>query len=288
GYWGGSDHAVFCDPTIGVPSVMIGHADVFHHSSYDTPDKCDPTELKRVMAAASMATWVISNATDQWAVKIASAVHRKWLNRLHKRTTQSMDWLINDSESEDFSKRAGYIHRKILDYSRVIANVEKKALEEVKKLCQGNHQGNQSCQFINRLSRSTVKHLKLDNRSLTDFYRLLCQRKKIAAPKPALTSREKHAQSIIPKRLRRGPLPYRFLQHQLGDDYEWYLKNQDKIGEAGRNKSYEVLNLSDGTHNALFIRDVISVEFGEADIEYVLHLLEDLKKLGVIDLKNAP
>jgi aminopeptidase-like protein len=284
GYWGGSDHAVFCDPTIGVPSVMIGHADVFHHSSYDTPDKCDPTELKRVMAATSMATWVIANATDQWAVKIASAVHRKWLNQLHKRTAQSMDWLSDDSESEDFSKRAGSIHRKTLDYSRVIANVEKKALEEVKKLCQGS----QSCQFINRLSQSTANHSKLDNRSLTDFYQLLCKRKKIAAPKPALTPREKYAQSIIPKRLQRGPLPFRFLQHQLGDDYEWYTKNQDKIGEGGRNKSYEVLNLSDGTHNALFIRDVISVEFGEADIEYVLHLLEDLKKLGVIELKNTP
>lgn len=282
GYWGGSDHAVFCDPTIGVPSLMIGHADVFHHSSYDTPDKCDPTELKRVMTAAAMATFVIANADDRWAMKIASSVHREWLNRLHMRTAQSMDWLINDFESRDFSKQARYILRKILDYSRVIADVEKKALEDVKKLCDGNRNG--VCIFINRLSQSTTNHVKSANRSLIDFYRLLCKRKKTASPGPALTPAEKQAQSIIPKRLRRGPLPHRFLQRQLGDDYQWYIKNREKVGGSIRNKLYEVMNLSDGSHNALFIRDVISVEFGETDIEFVLHLLEDLKKLGVIEL----
>lgn len=278
GYWGGSDHAVFCDPTIGVPSVMLGHGDVFHHSSYDTPDKCDPTELKRVMAVTAVAAHAAANADDGVALKIAAAVQQKWLNRLHQRTTQSLKWLLESAEAEDFDKKAGYVLRKVLDYSRVIGDVEKRALIDVKKMCTGK----ESCDFIDRLSNLTTNHIELDNRCLTDFYRQLCRRKKVAAQDAQLTALEKKASSIMPQRLQRGPLPGNFLRQQLGDAAEWYNKNRDKAGRSGGSKMFEILNLCDGTHSALFIRDSISLEFGEADIEFVLHLLADLEKVGVL------
>jgi len=73
------------------------------------------------------------------------------------------------------------------------------------------------------------------------------------------------------------------LRRKLGDDYQWYEKNSGRIGGSMSNKVYEVMNLCNGSHNALFIRDLISVEFGETDIEFVVHLLNDLKKHGVVD-----
>lgn len=278
GYWGGSDHAVFCDPSIGVPSVMLGHGDVFHHSSYDTPDKCDPTELKRVITVTAMAAYAIANADDAYVLKLASAVHRKWLGRLHGRTTQSIKWLVQQASSDDFSKNAPYLFRKILEYSRVIAEIEKRALTDVKKLCQDRENG----RFIDGFSRSTAGHLELENRSLTDFYRVLCRRMKISVPGAKLTILEKKAQSIKPKRLKRGPLDHDFLRLKLGEDNKWYRENRDKVGGSGDSKTYEILNLCDGTKDALFIRDLICVEFGEADSEFVLHLLDDFKRLGVI------
>ncbi len=45
---GGSDHTLFTDPFFGIPSVMFSGEDPFYHSSIDTPDKIDPTRLKRV------------------------------------------------------------------------------------------------------------------------------------------------------------------------------------------------------------------------------------------------
>lgn len=282
GYWSGSDHVVFCDPTIGVPSVMLGHGDVFHHSSYDTPDKCDPTEMKRVMAVTAMAAYVTANADDRWALKIASAAHRKWLDRLHRRTMQSMEWLQNNSRAKDFPKQSAYIFRKILAYSRLIIQVEKRALADIKKMCRGK----ENRRFIDGFSLATAKHVELDNRSLRDFYSLCCKQNKQPVSSPQLTGLEKKAQSIIPKRLKRGPFPFSYFERQLGSDIGWYKKNSDKTGRSRDNKMYEVLNLCDGKRSALMIRDIISLEFGEADVEFVLHLLADLEKTGLITLKK--
>jgi len=70
-YSGGSDHAVFVDPAIGVPCPMlIQWPDRYYHSSLDTPDKCDPRSLG--LAARCAATYAGFLAT-------AGEVERSWL-----------------------------------------------------------------------------------------------------------------------------------------------------------------------------------------------------------------
>ena len=280
GYIGGSDHTVFCDPSVGVPSVMLVHYDVFHHTSMDTPDKCDPTELKRVMTAAAMATYVICYADDEMALKIARVVHKKWLGMLNQQTVKSMNWLNSVSSDPDFSKKAGYVFSKVIRYSKVFPAIEKKALEHVKSLCRNK----ESFELINNLYRLTEKHSKLDSSFLNDFYRSLCKKKNIKYIKPGLSALEKKARLIFPRRLVRGPLPYRALQHQLGENYLWYLKNRDKIGGSLGSKVYELMNLSDGSYDLLFIRDLLSVEFSETDAEFLIHVVEDLQKLKQIEI----
>ena len=55
-YSGGSDHAVFVDPAIGVPCPMlIQWPDRFYHSNHDTPEQCDPQSL--ALAARCAATY---------------------------------------------------------------------------------------------------------------------------------------------------------------------------------------------------------------------------------------
>ncbi|HHY97178.1 MAG TPA: DUF4910 domain-containing protein [Firmicutes bacterium] len=55
GYAGGSDHYILVDPTVGIPTVFLGHwPDRFYHSSMDTIDKTDPEEFRLVgLVAAS-------------------------------------------------------------------------------------------------------------------------------------------------------------------------------------------------------------------------------------------
>jgi aminopeptidase YwaD len=67
GYYQGSDHDLFLG--IGVPSTMFGHdPDWTHHTSEDTPDKTDASELRRVGTLATSAAYWIASATDaQWS-----------------------------------------------------------------------------------------------------------------------------------------------------------------------------------------------------------------------------
>src|SRR5260370_41872859 len=57
-YVQGSDHDVFLG--LGIPSTMLGHdPDWTHHTSEDTIDKTDASELRRVGTLASAAAWWI-------------------------------------------------------------------------------------------------------------------------------------------------------------------------------------------------------------------------------------
>jgi len=58
---GGSDHLITADSYFGVPSVMFGHSDYFHHTSLDTTNVCDPTEMQRVIAIATGVTIVMAS-----------------------------------------------------------------------------------------------------------------------------------------------------------------------------------------------------------------------------------
>ena len=43
---GGSDHALWLDPSVGVPCPMlIQWPDRYYHTDHDTPDRCDPDSL---------------------------------------------------------------------------------------------------------------------------------------------------------------------------------------------------------------------------------------------------
>src|SRR5207249_4974649 len=81
-FGGGSDHAVLVDPAQGVPCpMMIQWPDRFYHSSYDTPDRCDPASL--ALAARSAATYAafLAAAGPREGAWLLEAVRRGALRR---------------------------------------------------------------------------------------------------------------------------------------------------------------------------------------------------------------
>jgi len=74
-YDGGSDHAVFVDPAIGVPCPMlIQWPDRFYHSSHDTPDKTDPGSLALAARCAAVYAGFVAGAGEREAAWIADRV----------------------------------------------------------------------------------------------------------------------------------------------------------------------------------------------------------------------
>jgi Peptidase family M28 len=66
----GSDHYILSDPTVGIPTPMLGQwPDKFYHTSADTPDRVSPDSLGRSGAlAAAYAYWLATagHAEARW------------------------------------------------------------------------------------------------------------------------------------------------------------------------------------------------------------------------------
>jgi hypothetical protein len=107
-YFQGSDHDMFL--ALGVPATMLGHdPDWTHHTSEDTVDKTDASELRRVgVLAAAAAYWIASADAEQWQ-RLAPAVAGERLRA--------------DSERLVKLKRLGY--------ERLIAQLEKQVATDV-------------------------------------------------------------------------------------------------------------------------------------------------------------
>ena len=73
---GGSDHILFIDSYFGIPSLMFGHEDLHYHSSMDTVEYCDSTELKRVIAMALSISYTLSNLDKALIKMFWSLIHQ--------------------------------------------------------------------------------------------------------------------------------------------------------------------------------------------------------------------
>lgn len=95
-YTGGSDHAWFNDAGVGVPALLFTHwPDNFYHSSEDSPDKVDPTEMKRVGLIAFGAMRFLADAggsdVDRLAERVASGGRTRIAQESSRALTQALD-----------------------------------------------------------------------------------------------------------------------------------------------------------------------------------------------------
>lgn len=81
---GGSDHVLFTDSYFGIPSLMFGHADPYYHSSMDTVEYCDSTELKRVIGMGLSISYILSILDDELINELWPIIHQGIYDRLGK------------------------------------------------------------------------------------------------------------------------------------------------------------------------------------------------------------
>ena len=78
---GGSDHILFTDAYFGIPSLMFGHEDTHYHSSMDTVEYCDSTELKRVVSMAMSISYILAIQDKDITEQLWPYIHQGILNR---------------------------------------------------------------------------------------------------------------------------------------------------------------------------------------------------------------
>ena len=83
---GGSDHICFNNPSVAVPGIeLFTWPDQWYHADTDTPDKSDPTQMKRVAFIGAAVGWTAANLTDQVLPALTDAVSSFGYERIAER-----------------------------------------------------------------------------------------------------------------------------------------------------------------------------------------------------------
>ena len=83
---GGSDHIVFNNASVGVPGIeFFTWPDQWYHADTDTPDKGDPTEMRRVAFIGATTAWASAHLTDEMLPDLLNAVSDFGYNRVAER-----------------------------------------------------------------------------------------------------------------------------------------------------------------------------------------------------------
>lgn len=268
-YSGGSDHWMLNDATIGVPALMFGHPDPYHHTIQDVPDNIDATEMKRAMYIALGSVLYIASAESQQAIELDALVAAKAMGALSLDCAEAIAALVDaDNEEQLYQSYKEGMNRLIFAKQR-----ENGAIASVRQLDKKHFAG----EMIDRSLQQLNSHATALEQDVQMTYGLLCGVNKWMTRKIALTADELAAQKMIPQReaVFTGPLEMGYLNEKLGAETSSKIDLGDEI-------IFELCNFIDGKRSVLDVRNAISAEFGPQSLEKVVGFVKTLERAGLV------
>jgi hypothetical protein len=102
---GGSDHVCFNNPSVAIPGIeLFTWPDQWYHADSDTPDKSDPTQMKRIAFIGAAAAWAAANCGDDVLPDLIKAVSAFGYARIGKRELPRALQIVTDAETKDLEK----------------------------------------------------------------------------------------------------------------------------------------------------------------------------------------
>lgn len=263
----------FNENWIGIPSILFNCGpDPFYHSSEDRPDKCDPTQLKRVAflgAAAALYLADLDRGNLTSLIPLVMAEQEEILGADHKKAYQIL------SRSD-----AGSLHRKYQDATNIIRHGLDRHRRVLLSIGSWLHLETDK---QDRLAALVPDETAYVSESLRRYYLALCRELNLQPETPALTALEKELSRHIPERLVGFDMlvDFLFLEHALDDPD---IKSKIKLKRVDPMVTWETLNFCNGKRSVLDIRNAVAAEFApsEISIEEVAEYFRILEKAGVV------
>lgn len=270
-YRGGSDHWMLNDATIGVPALMFGHPDPFHHTIQDAPDKIDPTELKRVLFIAGSITLYMANAEDDDAITLANYVVAKGLGRL----AADAEKCFREMEKAKGSADDLYgIYKESINKIKYSTIREGGAVRSILVFTTAK----EAKEYIQDLIRNIQEAGERWKVKIKGYYHRLCKKSGFPPREITLSSEEKKASKVIPVRKKEiftCPLNRDYLKEKLE------AKEVEKIKIRG-DLAFEVANYMNGKRSLLEIRNAVSAEYGPQKLKDIWEYVKILEKAGLV------
>jgi aminopeptidase YwaD len=273
-FTGGSDHIVFLDGGVKVPSLMlIAWPDMWYHTSGDTIDKADATQLKRVAFITSAAAIFLGSAGPRETQVMMAETANRGLARAGKDKLRAERMVLN-SEANTLAETA-----------KEAANVVTQAFVREKDALASIGFFIRNDAALDGLLKARVQAMdSLMKVAAADIERVYESR----APgtgqkyqKPALTPDEVRLSRVVPVRTSRmqgyfDSMAFRAALKDLKDLPAHNLQRSE----------YEVRNFIDGRRSILDIRNGVSAEYEPIPLKDVENFVLVLEKAGFVELQK--
>ncbi len=276
---GGSDHICFNNPAVAVPGIeFFVWPDQWYHADTDTPDKSDPTEMRRVAFIGASAAYAAANCTDEVLAGLVDAVSDFGYARIGKRELPKALNLLDHAHADGFD--AAY--RKAYHLATLAADREIGALESIREIDSGSKDAR--LMLDNRIKQWSLYKTGIENQILA-YAKLKASQMNLSAPqKMEMTAEEKKYDKIIPAI--HPDVKGKIFYAERSEPYQKYMKDHpDAMKEIKmtRRQQRSFLNFVNGKNSVTKIRNWAVVETGK-DLAFddLVKALDILKKVKYI------
>jgi len=276
---GGSDHICFRNPMVGIPGIELNiWPDQWYHADTDTPDKSDPTQLKRTAFIGAAMAWAAANCTDDVLPILLEKVSEYGYARVGQRELPKALGYIEHAEGKDLQdafKKASLL----VDLA---TSREAGAISSTREIYTASQKAQN---LVNSYQGQWKAYQKALNQQLEEFAALKAKQLKVDAPqKPQPSAEEIANRKVFPAI--HPDVKAREFSLERSDLYKDYLeKNPDavkviKISGTHRRMS---LNYINGKRSISEIRRWVTAETGrDLELSKLVAYLTFLKTIGWI------
>jgi hypothetical protein len=271
---GGSDHICFNNPSVAVPAIeFFTWPDQWYHADADTPDKGDPTQMRRVAFIGAATAWVAANCTDEMLPELLDAVSQFGYARVAEREIPRAMAHIEKAKADTMSAELA----RALNLVRFGATREIDALRSIEEIYTGSQSARTS--LANRVRQWEIYRDGLATQ-VSGYAEVRSDQLGIAAPKPlTLKGYQKNYDELVADI--HPNVKGREFSLNSNDKYSKYMEeNKDALKELGLTpqQARTILNFVNGKRSVTEIRNSVAAEMDQdVPIEGVAEYLELLK-----------
>lgn len=266
GFSAGSDHQVLSDPTIDIPTPMLGQwPDRHYHTSADTMECLDPEILHKSASLAASYAYALANLEEKDALPLLAKIQERAAKELTQFLARALDEELSAEEAwEEMQHLVRFFQGTFRDLIRFFDHeVYEKKLEGMTE---------SFCKALKE-QRDLLFDLYLKERGEEDF---------VYAP-PEVPPKY----SYIPRRMTKSPI-FSMADFLPGEDmkaeYEAFLEKHSAEYFLAQTLQLLVQYYIDGQRTLFAIANEVMIEAGAGSLEFVHDLVQLLVKIGTVEV----
>jgi len=275
-HFGSSDHEVFNDWGVGVPGVILNNwPDLWYHTSGDSTDKLDPTQMKRAAIITAASAYTIASADDAIASQIASEIVSNASGRLGHQLARGVEEMKRADPAQlpaVYKKAAGYIAGAAVNERATLDSVMELASDKPRL---GRH--------VTALKAAVSGLEEASLKTLDSQMRISASLLGMKPIELTLTPEEKKAAGLVPRPTTKiREKGYRGYRAAIDEATKVSVK-LGSVSGAGQ-ASAEIQLLCNGKNSALDMKKMLDTQMQRSpELQGIMNYLEILKQAGLVE-----